>query len=127
MTIYHSHFYSLLNEKSKKGITTHKDDSMIIAQVSIAPVGVGVDLSTYVKKAVQILKNETERCETNAMATVVETETIQQLFNAVNHAHSEVLTMPNVQRVITEIKIDHRRDKNATIDSKIQAATNKEQ
>lgn len=100
---------------------------MIIAQVSIAPVGVGVDLSTYVKKAVQILKNETERCETNAMATVVETETIQQLFNAVNHAHSEVLTMPNVQRVITEIKIDHRRDKNATIDSKIQAATNKEQ
>jgi len=96
---------------------------MIIAQISIAPVGKDVDLAIYVKKAVQILKKETEKCETNAMATIVETKTIDQLFKAVHHAHSEVMTMPGVARVITEIKIDDRTDKNATMEGKIKAAT----
>ena len=96
---------------------------MIIAQISIAPVGKKISLGNYVKKAVQILRNETIRCETNAMATVVETENLNQLFSAVNHAHTVVLHMPGVKRVITEIKIDDRIDKNATIDDKITAAT----
>jgi len=96
---------------------------MIIAQISIAPVGKDVDLSGYVKKAVTILQKETERCEINAMATVVETKTIEQLFLAVQHAHNEVLAMPSVHRVITEIKIDDRRDRNATMDEKIKAVT----
>ncbi|MDG6228654.1 MAG: MTH1187 family thiamine-binding protein [Candidatus Thermoplasmatota archaeon] len=96
---------------------------MIIAQISIAPVGKDVDLSGYVKKAVTILQKETDRCEINAMATVVETKTIDQLFQAVGHAHNKVLGMPGVHRVITEIKIDDRRDKNATIEDKIKAVT----
>jgi len=96
---------------------------MIIAQISIAPVGKEVSLAKYVKKAVQILKDETKRCETNAMATVVETENIEQLFNAITHAHNAVIHMPGIQRVITEIKIDDRRDKNVTMDDKIKAAT----
>ena len=96
---------------------------MIIAQISIAPVGVDVSLGNYVRKAVQILKNETVRCETNAMATVVETDTLEDLFTAVGHAHHAVLSMPGVKRVITEIKIDDRQDKQVTINDKIKSAT----
>jgi uncharacterized protein (TIGR00106 family) len=96
---------------------------MIIAQISIAPIGKDASLSNYVKKAVEILRNETNRCDINAMATVVEIDTLEQLFSAVTHAHTAVLQIPGVKRVITEIKIDDRRDKNATIDDKINAAS----
>jgi len=98
---------------------------MIIAQISISPLGKEKSVGTYVNKAVQILTNETDRCDVNAMATVVETKTLDQLFSAVTHAHTAVLQMPNVKRVITEIKIDDRKDKNATIDDKIASATAK--
>ncbi len=97
--------------------------TMIISQVSISPIGKGTHLGNYIKKAVQILRNETNRCDVNAMATVVETETLDQLFSAVTHAHTTVLQMPGVKRVITEIKIDNRTDKDVTIDDKINAVT----
>lgn len=96
---------------------------MIISQISISPVGKGISLGKYIKEAVQILRNETNRCEVNAMATVVETESLNQLFSAVTHAHTVILHMPGVKRIITEIKIDYRTDKDATIDDKINSAT----
>ncbi len=94
---------------------------MIIAQLSISPIGLGVSLSRYVKKIVKILENEPITCYTNAMATVIEAETTQQIFTAVKHAHDALINESGVQRVITELKIDHRTDKNATAESKINA------
>ena len=93
---------------------------MIIAQLSIAPVGESTSLSKYVKLAIETLKNENIKFETNAMATVIETDDLNKLFNAVQKAHNAVLTC-GVSRVITELKIDERRDKNATIESKIKS------
>jgi uncharacterized protein (TIGR00106 family) len=54
------------------------------------------------------------------MATVIETKDLETLFNIVQEAH---MTMVNsgAERVITELKIDDRRDKNATMESKIKA------
>jgi uncharacterized protein (TIGR00106 family) len=58
--------------------------------------------------------------KTNAMATVIETEDLDTLLSLVKKAH---MTMVNsgAKRIITELKIDDRRDKNATINSKIKA------
>ena len=54
------------------------------------------------------------------MATVIETEDLETLFTIVQEAH---MTMVNsgAHRVITELKIDDRRDKNATMKSKLRA------
>jgi len=94
---------------------------MILAQLSISPIGLGPSVSRYVKKVVKILENEPVNCYTNAMATVIEAETIEQIFTAVKHAHNTLIKELGVQRVITELKIDHRTDKNATAESKINA------
>lgn len=94
---------------------------MILAQLSISPLGLGTSVSSYVKKAVKILENEPVSCYTNAMATVIEAETTEQIFTAVKHAHDALISEPGVQRVITELKIDHRTDKDATAESKINA------
>ena len=93
---------------------------MIIAQVSISPVGVGTELHEYVKAAVEEIKKSGLRFETNAMATVVEAPNLDTLFEVVKKAHNAVLRM-GAKRVITELKVDDRRDKKASIESKISA------
>lgn len=74
---------------------------MIIAQLTIAPIGEGLSISKYVKD-------------------VIETDDLTALFNVVQNAHTAMINM-GAQRVITELKIDDRRDKDATMESKLQA------
>jgi uncharacterized protein (TIGR00106 family) len=90
---------------------------MIIAQLSIAPIGKGTSVSAYVKIVLETLKKEHVRFETNAMATVIETNDIETLFSVVQNAHKAVVAA-GAKRVITELKIDDRRDKDATMASK---------
>ena len=93
---------------------------MIISQLSIAPIGKDVSVSKYVKKVIEVIKKHDVKSETNAMATVIETKDLETLFKIVQEAH---MTMVNsgAQRVITELKIDDRIDKNATMDTKLKA------
>ena len=93
---------------------------MIIAQLSIAPVGKEVSVSKYVKLVLETLKKEQVEFETTAMSTVIETEDLSTLFDVVEKAHNAVLAA-GAERVITELKIDDRRDKDATITSKLNA------
>jgi len=93
---------------------------MIVAQLSIAPVGKEVSVSKYVKLVLGILKKEQVKFETNAMSTVIETEDLKTLFDVIEKAHNAVLAA-DADRVITELKIDDRRDKDATITSKLNA------
>ena len=93
---------------------------MIIAQLSIAPVGSGASVSNYVKLVIETLKKEHIKFETNEMATVIETSDLYTLFSAVEKAHNAVIAA-GAERVITELKIDDRKDKDATINSKLNA------
>jgi uncharacterized protein (TIGR00106 family) len=93
---------------------------MIIAQLSIAPVGKDISLSRYVQIVIDVLKKEHVNFETNAMATIIETTDISTLFSIVQKAHAAVISA-GANRVITELKIDDRQDKKATIKSKIQS------
>jgi len=93
---------------------------MIIAQLSIAPVGEEISLSKYVKIAIEIFEKEHIKYETNAMATVIETEDLETLFSVVKKAHNAIVKM-GAKRIITELKIDDRRDKSVTIESKLKS------
>ncbi len=93
---------------------------MIISQLSIAPVGKGVSLSKYVKTALTVLEKSNIKFETNAMATVIETEDLETLFKVVEEAHKAVMKS-GAKRVITELKIDDRGDKNVTMISKLKS------
>jgi len=93
---------------------------MIISQLSIAPVGKGSSVSRYVKLVIETLEKENVKFETNAMATVIETNDLDTLFSVVKKAHNAVIEA-GAKRVITELKIDDRKDKNATTESKLRA------
>ena len=93
---------------------------MIIAQISITPIDVGTSVSDYVRAALDEIRSSGVRYELNAMATVVEVENLDKLFEVVKRAHEAVIKK-GARRVITEIKIDDRKDKDASIESKIRA------
>lgn len=91
---------------------------MIISQLSISPVGKDISLSKYVKIAIESIKKDRINFQTNAMSTVIETEDLDTLFRVVQKAHNSVLAS-GADRVITELKIDDRKDKNVTIETKL--------
>ena len=91
---------------------------MIITQLSIAPIGTGTSLSSYVRIVIDILRKEHVKFQTNAMATIIETQDLPTLFQVVQKAHEAVVSA-GAKRIITEIKIDDRRDKDATMESKV--------
>ncbi len=91
---------------------------MIVADVSIIPIGVGESVSKFVKKAIEELKKSGFKIEVNAMSTVVEAKDVEELFLAVKRAREAVFEM-GVKRIYTIIRIDERRDKELTIEGKI--------
>jgi uncharacterized protein (TIGR00106 family) len=93
---------------------------MIISQLSISPVGEGISLSKYVKNVINVLKKNNIKFETNAMATVIETEDLKTLFKVVEEAHRSVINL-GAKRIITELKIDDRKDKSVTIKTKLKS------
>lgn len=95
---------------------------MIIAEFSIIPMGTkSTSVSNYVKAALDELEKDKKiRVKPGAMGTIIEAENLHDLFNAVEKAHEAVFRL-GVKRVVTEIKIDDRRDKKASIEKKINA------
>jgi len=95
---------------------------LIIAELSIVPVGSGPSVSEYVKIAIKTLEGRGVRVIPGPMSTILECKDIDLLFKAVNAAHKAVLAS-GVVRVVTTLKIDDRTDKDATVESKIRAIT----
>jgi uncharacterized protein (TIGR00106 family) len=95
---------------------------MIVAEVSIVPIGTKTtSLSKYVAKAFSKLKSfENIKVELTAMATIIEADNIDYIFQAVKEAREEIFKM-EIDRVLTHIKIDERRDKKITSKSKIES------
>ena len=95
--------------------------NMIISQLSIAPVGAGISLGKYVKIVINTLRRNNVNFEVNDMATIIETNDLESLFRVVQESHNAVIKA-GAKRVITELKIDDRRDKNVTIGTKLKSA-----
>ena len=76
----------------------------VIALLSVAPVVEG-SMSGEVAKAVAALDDFDVSYETNPMGTVIEAETVDELFAAARAAHEAV----DADRVSTFLKLDDKR------------------
>jgi len=89
----------------------------VVADLSIMPVGEGTSLSKYVKRAVEELRKAGLKIDVGAMSTSVEAETTEEIFRAFERAKEALFEM-GAKRVYMVIKIDERRDKPISIESK---------
>ena len=95
----------------------------IIAELSTYPVGEGTSLSQYVKKAVkEIDRFPIIRVVHHPMGTVIEADTLDQIFEVTRLAHEAILST-GAKRVITQLKIDDRHDKERKMEDKVAAVT----
>jgi uncharacterized protein (TIGR00106 family) len=98
---------------------------MAIIDISIVPVGTGKpSVSDYVAGAVRILKNEPGvRYELTAMNTIIEGD-LEKLLALARRMHNSAFDA-GAKRVVTTLRIDERRDKPLTMNSKIKAVKDK--
>jgi uncharacterized protein (TIGR00106 family) len=94
----------------------------MIAEFSIVPVGEGVSLSPFVAECLRIVKDSGLKHQLTPMGTVLEGDG-EKVIATMIACHSQVLRMS--ERVITNIKIDDRRDRPADMERKVRSVEEK--
>jgi len=90
---------------------------MILAQLSVFPIGEGTSLSRFVKKGIAVIKKSGYHYEIGGMSTCIEVPDLDALFRLVKKVHQAHLD-EGARRITIDLKVDDRRDKEATIQSK---------
>jgi len=93
---------------------------MVIAEFAIFPTSEGISVSRYVKEAVKVIEASGLRTTTGGMSTVIEAPDLDSLLRVVADAHAAVKAM-GAKRIHIDLRIDHRLDKEATVESKLKA------
>jgi len=95
----------------------------VIVELSIVPLGTAsTSLSPYVSACLERLKEAKDvSYQLNAMGTIIQGP-LKRVLELAQRMHEVPFTM-GAKRVSTTIRIDDRRDKPATIESKVKAVT----
>jgi uncharacterized protein (TIGR00106 family) len=98
---------------------------MAIMDIGIIPLGTETpSVSKYVTAALKLLENEKNiTYELTAMGTIIEGDLLR-LLTLAQKMHESAFNA-GARRVVTTIKIDDRRDKTATMDSKVETVNRK--
>ncbi len=98
---------------------------MAIVEVTIVPLGTGsTSVSQYVADCHKVLRDTTDvKWTLTPMSTILEGD-LDQIMTLIRNMH-EVPFEKGAGRVSTSIKIDDRRDKEATMEKKLQAVEDK--
>jgi len=91
-------------------------------EISIVPLGTKTpSVSKYIAKVLKVLKNEKNiEYQLTAMGTIIEASSLDKLLRVAKRMHKTVLN-GDVNRIVTTIKIDDRKDKNLTIEGKLKS------
>ena len=95
----------------------------VIAEIAIAPLGTPTtSLSQYVARCLNVVKEAQDvSYELTAMGTIIQGP-LERILDLAQKMHEAPFAL-GVKRVLTTIKIDDRRDKLATMESKVKAVS----
>lgn len=97
---------------------------MALMQINVIPLGTGsTSVGGFVAGIIKTLAREGIVCQLTDMGTVVEGEA-GELLQIAARLH-ELPFLKGVQRVVTQISIDDRRDKKISIGDKVASVTNR--
>jgi uncharacterized protein (TIGR00106 family) len=93
---------------------------MVIAEVSVVPIGTGEPgISRFVAECQRALEKSGVRHTLTPMGTVIE-GTLDEVFEAVRTLHQLPFFL-GALRVSTHVTLDERRDREATAEGKLEA------
>jgi uncharacterized protein (TIGR00106 family) len=98
---------------------------MPMFEITIVPLGTNSpSLSRYVKISYEEIKRSGLKFQLTPMGTCIIGD-FKEVFSLVERIHEKFARM-GIDRISTQIKIDDRRDKEITFESKIQAVKGRE-
>ena len=97
----------------------------MIAQLSVFPIGEGTSLGRFVRKGVAVIEQSGYKYDVGGMATTIEVPDLDALFELIKQVHAAHVS-EGAQRVVIDLRVDDRRDRKATIETKKASATRKE-
>jgi uncharacterized protein (TIGR00106 family) len=93
---------------------------MAIVEVSIIPLGVsGPSLSAHVARVLKVLQESSLHFELTAMGTIISGD-LDEILQVLRKMHERCFS-GEVARVLTQIKIDDRRDQPASPEQKVRS------
>jgi len=90
----------------------------ITASLSVSVLGEGTSVGRFVEAALDALAARGVKHQPGPMATAIEAKDLATLFRAVEAAHDAV-AKAGAKRIVLHLAIDHRLDKDATLESKV--------
>ena len=93
---------------------------MIIGELAIFPTSEGISVSKYVKEVIRVIEDSGLKSYTGGMATTIEAPDLRALFDVVEKT-DKILVDMGAQRIHIDLRVDHRLDKDATVESKLKA------
>lgn len=91
----------------------------VIVQFTTSPLGEGMTVSRFVAAALKEVENSGLRYQLTPMATVFEADTAGEAVDVILKAH-EAVFRAGAKRVVTDIKIDDRRDEPRRMEDKVE-------
>lgn len=92
----------------------------VIAEVTTYPIGMGISLSPYVKRAIAVLEESGLEYEIGPMGTTMEADTVEEILDIIGKMH-QAIGDAGCRRISTAVRIDDRRDRDRTMMDKVAA------
>ena len=97
---------------------------MAIVELSIVPIGIqSTSLSSYVAGAIKVLQQTALKYELTAMGTIISGD-LDDILKTIRQMHESCFTA-GAMRVLTQIRIDDRRDRQGSTEQKIRSVRDK--
>lgn len=97
---------------------------MAVVELSIVPIGIeSTSLSSYVAQAVKVLKASSLEYQLTAMGTIISGD-LDEVLGVIRKMHESCFET-GAKRVLTQLRIDDRRDKVGTPEQKIRSVMGK--
>jgi uncharacterized protein (TIGR00106 family) len=98
------------------------EETKMLAEFSVVPIGKGESVSQYVAECIKIVESSGIDYRMNPMGTVLEGD-YDKVMSVIRACHMRVMELS--QRAITSIKIDDRKGREDMLDAKIRSVENK--
>lgn len=97
---------------------------MAVVEISVVPIGASsTSLSSYVAEVLKVLRKTGLRYELTAMGTIISGD-LDEIWKVMREMHESCFDR-NVTRVLTQIKIDDRRDRVGSAEQKVRSVMEK--
>jgi uncharacterized protein (TIGR00106 family) len=94
---------------------------MIVADFSLVPMGTDTSAGKYIRAVYEMLEASGVKFVPGPNSTSIEARTFKDIFDIIQKSNEKLAEM-GVKRIITDVHIDQRLDKEISIESKLGAS-----